>query len=69
MYFIKLRKQALKDVKKVELSEYKNKVAELLKVIRNNPFQNPPPYKKLQGKVNTYSRRINTHTNSKIQTK
>ena len=33
---------------------------ELLAVIRENPFQNPPPYEKLVGDLaGAYSRRIN----------
>jgi toxin YoeB len=32
----------------------------LLDIIRNNPFQNPPPYEKLLGDLTgAYSRRIN----------
>ena len=59
MYNIVLEKQAIKDFKHIERTELKYKVAELLRLIHNNPFQNPPHYKKLKGHNNRYSRRIN----------
>ncbi len=38
----------------------KEKAAALLDVLRENPFQNPPPYEKLVGDLaGAYSRRIN----------
>jgi len=35
-----------------------NKIKSLLKIIQDNPFQNPP-YEKMSGYTNVYSRRIN----------
>ncbi len=53
-------KQALKDAKKLAASGLKPKAQELLAVLGNNPFQNPPPFEKLVGDlVGAYSRRIN----------
>ncbi len=53
-------KQAQKDAKKLASSNLQEKVKELLAVIAENPFQNPPPYEKLVGDLlGTYSRRIN----------
>ena len=53
-------KQAQKDAKKLSASGLKSKAIELLKVIEQNPFQNPPPYEKLVGDLSgAYSRRIN----------
>ncbi|PHS32041.1 MAG: Txe/YoeB family addiction module toxin [Alkaliphilus sp.] len=55
-------KRAERDAKKLEKSEpqLKKKAIELLKMIIENPFQNPPPYEKLIGDLNgMYSRRIN----------
>jgi toxin YoeB len=53
-------KQAQKDAKKLTASGLKNKATELLKVIEQDPFQNPPPYEKLVGDLSgAYSRRIN----------
>jgi Txe/YoeB family toxin of toxin-antitoxin system len=58
MYSINLTRQAVKDAKKLEQAGLKPKTVNLLRIIRQNPFQNPPPYEKLQGYENTYSRRI-----------
>jgi toxin YoeB len=53
-------KQAQKDAKKVFSSNLKSKILDLLEVVENNPFQNPPPYEKLVGDLDgAYSRRIN----------
>lgn len=35
------------------------KIRQLVRLVQNNPFQIPPPYEKLEGYDNTYSRRIN----------
>ena len=59
MYKIILEKQALKDTKKIEQSKLRAKTVGLLKIIKTNPFQNPPPYEKMLGYSNRYSRRIN----------
>ena len=37
-------RQAQKDAKKLSVSGLKNKAKELLKILEENPFQNPPPY-------------------------
>ena len=53
-------KQARKDAKKIATSGLKDKAQELLELIKNDPYQNPPPYEKLVGDlVGAYSRRIN----------
>jgi Txe/YoeB family toxin of toxin-antitoxin system len=53
-------KQALKDAKKLGASGLKSKAQELLAVLANDPFQNPPPFEKLVGDLfGAYSRRIN----------
>lgn len=53
-------KQAQKDAKKINQSGLKQKTKELLDIISENPFQNPPPYEKLVGDLSgAYSRRIN----------
>jgi Txe/YoeB family toxin of toxin-antitoxin system len=59
MYNIVLTHQAAKDAQKLEQTGLKSKAVVLLKIIRTNPFQNPPPYEKLKGFNVTYSRRIN----------
>ena len=53
-------KHAQKDAQKIAASGLKAKAQELLAVIRENPFQNPPPDEKLVGDLaGAYSRRIN----------
>ncbi len=53
-------KQAMKDAKKLAASGLKSKALELLAVLANDPFQNPPPFEKLVGDLaGAYSRRIN----------
>ncbi len=53
-------KQAQKDSNKLASSNLKEKAEELLAVLEENPFQNPPPYEKLVGDLSgAYSRRIN----------
>ena len=53
-------KHAQKDAKKVSAAHLREKAETLLTVLRENPFQNPPPYEKLVGDLSgAYSRRIN----------
>ena len=60
MWQLYYTKQAQKDAKKLASSGLKNKAQELLKIIEQNPYQNPPPYEKLVGDLSgAYSRRIN----------
>ena len=60
MYNIVYTKNTLKDIQKLKMSKLDNKASELIKIIKQNPFQNPPPYEKLVGDLKGfYSRRIN----------
>jgi Txe/YoeB family toxin of toxin-antitoxin system len=53
-------KQAQKDARKLTSSGLKDKAQELLRIIENNPYQNPPPFERLVGDLSgAYSRRIN----------
>lgn len=53
-------KHAMKDAKKLASSGLKSKAEDILKLIQNNPFKNPPAYEKLVGDLlGAYSRRIN----------
>lgn len=53
-------KQAQKDAKKLAAGGLKPKALEILAILAENPFQNPPPYEKLVGDLaGAYSRRIN----------
>lgn len=60
MYTVKLSKRAVKDKEKLMQSHLSIKAKALIDVIKENPFQNPPPYEKLTGELKEfYSRRIN----------
>ncbi len=53
-------KQSKKDAKKLSAANLKNKAQDLLSIIEENPYANPPPYEKLVGDLSgAYSRRIN----------
>jgi toxin YoeB len=52
--------QSQKDAKKLAASGLRPNAEALLNILKENPFQNPPPYEKLVGDLaGTYSRRIN----------
>ena len=53
-------KQAQKDAKKLSAAGLRPKAELLLGILRENPYQNPPPYEKLVGDLaGAISRRIN----------
>lgn len=53
-------KQAQKDAKKLSASGLRLKAEALMEILKENPFQNPPPFEKLVGDLaGAYSRRIN----------
>ncbi len=53
-------RQAQKDAKKIAAARLRPKAEKLLEILTKNPFQTPPPYKKLVGDLSgAYSRRIN----------
>ena len=53
-------KQAQKDAKKVAAAGLRSKAESLLNILRENPYQTPPPFEKLIGDLaGAYSRRIN----------
>jgi toxin YoeB len=53
-------KQAQKDAKKIARSGLKTTASRLLDILREDPYQNPPPFEKLMGDLSgAYSRRIN----------
>jgi Txe/YoeB family toxin of toxin-antitoxin system len=50
----------MKDARKLAASGLKSKAQELLVLLADDPFQNPPPFEKLVGDLaGAYSRRIN----------
>ena len=60
MYKIIYSSQAQKDAKKANRAGFRNNIEKLIKILENNPYQNPPPYEKLIGDLlGIYSRRIN----------
>lgn len=59
-YKLVFTKQALKDAKKISSAGLRANVETLLKIIKENPFQNTPSFSKLIGDLKgAYSRRIN----------
>jgi toxin YoeB len=59
-WLVVFAKHAQKDAQKLAANGLKTKTQELLAIIQENPFQNPPPYEKLVGDLSgAYSRRIN----------
>ena len=56
-YELKFSKRAEKDLQKIKEAGMYEKLKGLLRVIRENPYQNPPPFEKLVAV--DYSRRIN----------
>ena len=60
MYKIVYTKDSIKDIEKLKGANLNKKVLALIEIIKNNPFQTPPPYEKLVGDLQgLYSRRTN----------
>lgn len=60
MYRIVYEKQAVKDIKNLKSVRLDGKPRKLVELLKENPFQNPPPYEALVGNLQgVYSRRIN----------
>lgn len=58
-YQVRFSKQADRDKKLIKQAGLEAKARELLKVIMDDPFQNPSPYERLVGNLSKYySRRI-----------
>jgi Txe/YoeB family toxin of toxin-antitoxin system len=53
-------RQAQKDAKKLAAAGLRPKAEQLLQILAEDPFQNPPPFEKLIGDLaGAYSRRVN----------
>ncbi len=60
MWRVVFTKQAQKDAKKLSAAGLRSKAEKLLDIVRENPYQTPPPFEKLIGDLSgAYSRRIN----------
>ena len=54
MYEVKLSKRAQKDLQKLKQSGLSKKAKSLVDILKENPWQNPPPYEKLVGDLNGF---------------
>ena len=61
MYTLMFTKDAIKDYKLIaQKPALKKNVTQLLEILENDPYQNPPPFKKSKGNLSdVFSRRIN----------
>ena len=60
MYQIMYTKEAIRCIPYLKSSKLDAKAKRLIEILRNNPYQSPPPYEKLTGDLKSaYSRRIN----------
>lgn len=60
MHKIEYHKKAVKDIEKIKSSNLAKNAKKIIEMIKENPFQNSPPYEKLVGDLKgIYSRRIN----------
>jgi Txe/YoeB family toxin of toxin-antitoxin system len=60
MWRVVFTKQAQKDAKKLSAVGLRPKAEKLIEILRNNPYQTPPPFEKLLGDLfGAFSRRIN----------
>lgn len=61
-YRVVYTKDAIKSIPLLKSSGLDTKAKKLIEIIKEKPFQNPPPYEKLKGDMEgLYSRRINIH--------
>lgn len=60
VYKIVYTKRAVNDIKNLKSAKLDKKAKVLIELVRENPFQTPPPYEKSLGDLKgAYSRRIN----------
>jgi toxin YoeB len=60
MWRVVFTKQAQKDAKKLSSAGLRPKAEKLIEILRENPYQAPPPFEKLLGDLSgAFSRRIN----------
>ncbi len=60
MWRVVFSKQAQKDAKKLSAAGLRSKAEKLIDILRENPYQTPPPFEKSLGDLSgAHSRRIN----------
>ncbi|MDZ7830671.1 MAG: Txe/YoeB family addiction module toxin [Desulfobacterales bacterium] len=60
MWRVVFTKQAQKDAKKLSAAGLRPKAEKLIEILREDPYQTPPPFEKLLGDLaGAFSRRIN----------
>lgn len=60
MYKIEFSKQSQKDAKNLQAAKLTKKAQEFVDIVRENPFQSPPPFESLTENLRgLYSRRLN----------
>lgn len=60
MYKLEFHKKVLKDIEKLKENKLEIKAKKLIEIIKEKPFQTPPPFEKLVGNLDGFiSRRIN----------
>ena len=60
MYAIVYTKMAIRDIPNLKAAKLDKRARKLIDLIKENPFQSPPPFEKLVGDLHgTFSRRIN----------
>lgn len=60
MYRLIFHKRTKKQLPNIKSSNLENNLRNILEVIKNDPYKNPPPYEKLENNLKgKYSRRIN----------
>lgn len=60
MWRLVFTKQSQKDAKKLSSAGLRQKAENLIEMLRENPYQTPPPFEKLLGDLSgAFSRRIN----------
>ena len=59
-YSIIYAKRAVEDIPKLKAAGLDRKAKALIEILKENPFESPPPFEKLKGDMrNAFSRRIN----------
>lgn len=60
VWTVRYHKRAVRDVELCKRASLAPKLRQLVDLLKENPWQNPPPYEKLSGDLaGMYSRRIN----------